>query len=204
MTLAGGKYLSFLDADDFFERDMLRLAFENAEREQADIVIFRGDRYDDTLEKYIQMNYSIKSAQLPGKNPFSFHDIPYRIFTFAVGWAWDKLYLRAFVEQERLRFQNLRTSNDSVSYTHLDVYKRQVQMHPTIVAHTIMPVFFVALAYAVYVLLGQKLFRGDTRSTGMFLCFLSLIHVFSYYSVYTQGTFMPVSYTHLDVYKRQG
>lgn len=112
MTLAGGKYLSFLDADDFFERDMLRLAFENAEREQADIVIFRGDRYDDTLEKYIQMNYSIKSAQLPGKNPFSFHDIPDRIFTFAVGWAWDKLYLRAFVEQERLRFQNLRTSND--------------------------------------------------------------------------------------------
>ena len=50
MTLAGGKYLSFLDADDFFERDMLRLAFENAEREQADIVIFRGDRYDDSLE----------------------------------------------------------------------------------------------------------------------------------------------------------
>ncbi len=91
---------------------MLRLAFENAEREQADIGIFRGDRYDDTLEKYIQMNYSIKSAQLPGKNPFSFHDIPDRIFTFAVGWAWDKLYLRAFVEQERLRFQNLRTSND--------------------------------------------------------------------------------------------
>lgn len=74
----------------------------------------------------------------------------------------------------------------------LAFYGEAVQMHPTIVAHTIMPVFFVALAYAVYALLGQKLFRGDTRSTGMFLCFLSLIHIFSYYSVYTQGTFMLI------------
>ena len=67
-----------------------------------------------------------------------------------------------------------------------------VQIHPTIVAHTIMPVFFVSLAYGVYALLGQKLLKKDIKATGMFLCFLSLIHMFSYYSVYTQGTFMLI------------
>lgn len=67
-----------------------------------------------------------------------------------------------------------------------------VRMHPAAVAHTVMPVFFVPLAYMVYGLIGQKLFKGDRKSTGLFLCFLSVIHMCSYYSVYTQGTFMLV------------
>ena len=65
-------------------------------------------------------------------------------------------------------------------------------MSPTLIAHTVMPLFFVALTYGVFALLGQKLFKGDLKSTGMFLCFLSLIHMFSYYSVYTQGTFLLI------------
>lgn len=109
--LAKGKYLSFLDSDDFFEPQMLERAWACAEREEAEVTIFRGNRYDDTLERYISMDYSIKREQLPQKNPFCWRDIPEHIFTFAVGWAWDKLYLRTFVE-EGLRFQELRTSND--------------------------------------------------------------------------------------------
>lgn len=61
--------------------------------------------------------------------------------------------------------------------------------HPTIMAHTIQPVFFLSLSYGVYYLLGEKLFKGDKKSTGLFLCFVSIITMFSYYSVYTQGTF---------------
>jgi len=112
MALAQGKYLSFLDSDDFFEPDMLEKAYQCAQRERAEITIFRGNRYDDTLETYLPMDYSIKSRQLPEKNPFSWRDMPDHIFTFAVGWAWDKLYLRTFVEDAKLQFQQLRTSND--------------------------------------------------------------------------------------------
>lgn len=112
MALARGKYLSFLDSDDFFEPDMLEKAYCCAEREQADITIFRGNRYDDTLDAWIPMDYSIKKQQLPDRNPFNWRDMPEHIFTFAVGWAWDKLYLRKFVEDGELSFQELRTSND--------------------------------------------------------------------------------------------
>lgn len=74
----------------------------------------------------------------------------------------------------------------------LAFYSEAVGMSPAAVAHTVMPLFFIALAYGVYMLIGRRLFQGDMKSTGMFLCFLSLIHIFSYYSVYTQGTFMLI------------
>lgn len=68
---------------------------------------------------------------------------------------------------------------------------------PAVMAHTVLPVFLVSLAYMVYYLLGGILFSGKTardvtRQKGLFLLLLSLIHIYSYYSVYTQGTFMLI------------
>lgn len=74
----------------------------------------------------------------------------------------------------------------------LAFYSAAVNMSPAVVAHSILPAVLVVLAYAVYSLLGMRLFDRDVKSTGMFLCFLSLIHAFSYYSVYTQGTFLLI------------
>ena len=34
------------------------------------------------------------------------------IFKVFVGWAWDKLFERKFVEENHLKFQQIRTSND--------------------------------------------------------------------------------------------
>lgn len=111
-TYATGEYVLFLDSDDFFHKDMLKKSYECAKEQQTDIVIFRCREYDTLKRNYNPMEYSIKKEELPDKNPFTFHDIPDYIFTFAVGWAWDKLYKRQFVIDSGLKFQELRTSND--------------------------------------------------------------------------------------------
>ena len=61
---------------------------------------------------------------------------------------------------------------------------------PSVMAHTIEPAFFVALAYGVYSLLGEKLFQKNRELNGWFLMLVSMVHLFSYYSIYTQGTFL--------------
>lgn len=64
--------------------------------------------------------------------------------------------------------------------------------HAAVIAHTILPFFLVGLAYMIYFLLGNLLFAGKKDSVGLFLVLLSAIHICSYYSVYTQGTFLLI------------
>lgn len=65
-------------------------------------------------------------------------------------------------------------------------------IHAAILAHTVMPLFFVPFAYMVYALLGKRLFRKERRLFGFFLILVCLFQIFSGYSVYTQGTFLLV------------
>lgn len=65
-------------------------------------------------------------------------------------------------------------------------------VHPTIVAHTVFPLFLIPFTYMIYGLLGRQLFGKERRLAGFFLILVCLLHVFSGYSVYTQGTFLLV------------
>lgn len=112
LETAKGKYVSVLDADDFFEPDMLMQAYQAAEQKHADIVVFRSDQYDHAASCFEPCDYSIKPAMLPAGGTFSAADIPDRIFNIGCGWAWDKLFLRELIEKNHVRFQELRTTND--------------------------------------------------------------------------------------------
>lgn len=107
-----GTYLSFLDSDDFFEPDMLELAVEKIESDNADFAVFRCDQYLNDTNQYKSADYAFKKHTLPPYTPFYFREITDNIFKTFVGWAWDKLYRREFVIKKQLKFQEQRTSND--------------------------------------------------------------------------------------------
>lgn len=69
---------------------------------------------------------------------------------------------------------------------------RAVQMHPAAVAHTILPVALIPLAYVAFGLVGEALLGQDQKKKEKYLLFLAVIIMSSYYSVYTQGTFLLV------------
>lgn len=61
-----------------------------------------------------------------------------------------------------------------------------------VTAHTVLPVFLVVLTYLVCYTIGDTFFPDNQREIGLFLVFLSLLHISSYYSAYTQGTFLLI------------
>ena len=109
---ARGKYLSFLDADDFFEKDMLQTAVQTLEKEESDYVVFGCDRYLDQDRKFEKADFTILKEALPPERPFAFRDLTENVFKTFMGWAWDKVYRREFILRHHLTFQEQRTSND--------------------------------------------------------------------------------------------
>lgn len=109
---ARGKYLSFLDSDDFFEPDMLETAFNKAEELRADFVVFDSDQYLEDENRFNYTSWTVRYAELPPYQPFNRHAFTDNIFKVFVGWAWDKLFNRDWVLKNDLWFQEQRTSND--------------------------------------------------------------------------------------------
>lgn len=112
IAIATGEYLSFLDADDFFDKDMLKLAYQRCLYTKADICIYKAFLYDELTGTQKENTYSIREEQLPGRDVFSHIDMNRSVFHSLMGWAWDKLYRRSFVLNNNLRFQEQRTTND--------------------------------------------------------------------------------------------
>lgn len=109
---ARGKYLSFLDSDDFFEKDMLEAAYNKAEETNADFVVFNSDQYLEDEDRYNAVSWVVRYAELPPYQPFNRRSMTDNVFKVFVGWAWDKLFNREWVLKNDLWFQEQRTSND--------------------------------------------------------------------------------------------
>lgn len=113
MEHAVGKYLSFLDSDDFFEIQYLERMYEEAEKNTSDIVICRASYFDNIRKVKEPRNIPNELNYLPSNiNSFNSRDIPEHIFQITNGWAWDKLFRTDFIKREGLLFQDGRTAND--------------------------------------------------------------------------------------------
>lgn len=124
MTVARGEYLAFPDADDFFDPEMLRKAYNKAYVEDSDIVVFRSREYYEDSDRFVGMRSNIREEYLPERTPFAAADVEENLFRLFVGWAWDKLFRRSFVERNGLRFQEQRTTNDLL-FTYSAVVKAE-------------------------------------------------------------------------------
>ena len=135
LAQATGKYLSFLDADDFFEPDMLEKAVAAAEKWQAEFVVFRADRYYPANNRYEEMPWAVRNSDIPPYMPFSYRQLAGNVFLSFVGWAWDKLYRRSFVEEHRLQFQEQRTTNDMLFVFSALICAKRIGVIQDVLAH---------------------------------------------------------------------
>lgn len=117
LDIAAGKYVSFLDSDDFFEPNMLEESYIRAEATQAEIVLFRENWYRHMDRRFEERPHVVAASNMPNKDIFDATEIKGNPFISTCGWAWDKLFSREYLKQRGLRFQGLRIYND-MSFTY--------------------------------------------------------------------------------------
>ena len=67
IQLAKGEYVLFVDADDFFELDMVYRAYAKATETNADIVVFDADVFNMATGQYEAGNWILNKDLLPAK-----------------------------------------------------------------------------------------------------------------------------------------
>lgn len=104
LGIAMGKYISFVDSDDWIEKEMLEKMFDKAEVYKADLVICNYNRvYSDRIEKNRLniKNEFIEIEQIGFQNYFYYYFFPY-IHGHEV---WNKLYKREIIVQNKIFFE---------------------------------------------------------------------------------------------------
>lgn len=109
---AQGKYLSFLDADDFFEPDMLESAVAKAEEDQSDIVVYGSWLYDTMRQANRQAKWLLNTECLPEGRPFAPSEIADCLFNVFGNYTWNKLFRTSLVREKGVLFQEISRTND--------------------------------------------------------------------------------------------
>ena len=109
---ATGKYVIFLDSDDFFEPNMLELMYQKMEKTGADICVCDADFYDNENGTYKIANL-LKLKFCPNDDCFTHKELGKNLYNFCTQVVWTKMYRRSFLEKYHFQFQDLICNNDT-------------------------------------------------------------------------------------------
>lgn len=70
----------------------------------------------------------------------------------------------------------------------LATWSKLVNLHPALVAHTILPVIFLPMVYMIFGLIANEIFNKDKNKTFTFLILLNILYIFGNYSRRTTYT----------------
>ena len=107
-----GEYLYFIDSDDYCERSLLEKTYNKITQEKSDILVFRADRFDSTTGEKEEMWYSLVDANLPKERPFKPVAMKDYLFNSFQNWPWNKVFRREFIEEKKIKFQEVVRAND--------------------------------------------------------------------------------------------
>lgn len=101
---ASGKYIAFLDGDDYVCKEMYEELYDKIKKEKSDLVIcgfykiWENDKFIEKKRKKFNVNKKILKGDVIG-NFLSKHDEPFTV-------AWNKLYNLEIIVKNNIYFEN--------------------------------------------------------------------------------------------------
>ena len=112
LSMAKGKYLSFLDGDDFFDRSLFAKCVDTLEKEKSDIVVYAANRWNMTTGQSEYFTDSLIRDHLPPDRPFRPEAMKDYLFNSFKTWAWNKMFRADFIAEKGITFQEISRTND--------------------------------------------------------------------------------------------
>lgn len=104
MKYAKGKYVLFLDADDYLDLNTLERLYYHSEKHEVDLVMFKLINYDEKEKVFFKSDYfTITSLKEFNNSIFNIDDVEDRLFLISVTPV-NKLHSRIFLESLDVKF----------------------------------------------------------------------------------------------------
>ena len=112
LASAVGEYISVLDADDFFELDMLELAYKKAKECMADVVAYDAYVYESLMGIDTETNYVLSVMDIKDGEAFSPKEKADNLFQLTLGAAWNCIFSREMINLNDIRFECIHHADD--------------------------------------------------------------------------------------------
>lgn len=113
MTYATGDYLMFLDADDKFSPALLEeIVSATGGQKEEKIIVWNGTTFDDKTGMTRDVDYLLNLSHILEKSVFDPNTDSEYLFQFTAGIVWNKAFLRSFIQNSHIRFQEIERAND--------------------------------------------------------------------------------------------
>lgn len=119
LKLAEGKYIQFLDSDDYFEPTLLEELYTRAEKFGADLTVCSSRKVDNegNITETGSPNFPINIDKVPMEQVFNRQNFKNEIFCLLIPVVWNKLIRKSFLEENHLEFPKL-TIYEDIAFMH--------------------------------------------------------------------------------------
>ena len=111
LKVASGEYVLFVDSDDYVAPTMLEKTCVEADKTNADIVLFANSNLDNQTGEITPAPWSLRVKRIPTK-PFSRKNCSATLMMVTQPTCWTKLFRRSFLLRQGLEFQEISYAED--------------------------------------------------------------------------------------------